>query len=253
MGSLFPSTIVLFGLENIKLSVYISSGDEDGQNDNHADQNPTDVDSARRENDILRVNRLAMSSYSSRGAVTPMLDFDEQSALEGAQNLNSKSISAIYDKYFPAVYRYVRYRLNDQYIAEDITGDVFVRLLEALQNKRGPRSNLKAWLLATASHIVTDHIRRTYRRPTEILPEDVIDPASLPGDEYDKQEQVRNFRKAFSQLTSDQQHVLALRFGEGYSLEETASLMKKKVNAVKALQFRALATLQRNIGDMSYE
>lgn len=244
--------IVLFGLEKINLNIYIS-GRDDGQDNNHADQDLADVYSARGENDILRVNSLSKSSYNSRGAVTPMLDFDEQTALEGAQNLNSKSISAIYDKYFPDVYRYVRYRLNDQFIAEDITGDVFVRLLQALQNKRGPRSNLKAWLLATASHIVTDHIRRTYRRPTEVLPEDVIDPASRPGEEYDKREQLRNFRQAFSQLTPDQQHVLSLRFGEGYSLEETASLMKKNVNAVKALQFRALATIQRNIGDVSYE
>jgi RNA polymerase sigma-70 factor (ECF subfamily) len=147
----------------------------------------------------------------------------------------------------------VRYRLNDQYVAEDITSDVFVRLLQAVQNKRGPRTNLKAWLLATASHIVTDHIRRTYRRPTEVLPEDVMDPTSLPGDEYDHKEQVINFQQAFRRLTAEQQHVLSLRFGDGYSLEETASLLKKKVNAVKALQFRALAALQRYIGDVSYE
>ena len=51
------------------------------------------------------------------------------------------------------------------------------------------------------------------------------------------------------QLTPEQQDVLALRFGQGYSLEETAAHMKKKVNAVKALQFRALAALQRQIGD----
>ena len=182
-----------------------------------------------------------------------MLNFDEKNALEGVQNLNSKLIGAIYDKYFPEVYRYVRYRLNDQYVAEDITSDVFVRLLQAVQNKRGPRTNLKAWLLATASHIVTDHIRRTYRRPTEVLPEDVMDSTSLPGDEYDHKEQAINFQQAFRRLTAEQQHVLSLRFGDGYSLEETASLMKKKVNAVKALQFRALAALQRYIGDLSYE
>jgi len=235
------------------LSVYISSGSEDGQNDNQADQYPADSDSARGEDDILRVNRLAVSSFSSRGAVIPMLDFDEQSALDGVQNLTSKGIGAIYDKYFPEVYRYVRYRLNDQFLAEDITSEVFVRLLQAIQKKRGPSSNLKAWLLATASHIVTDYIRRTYRRPTEVLPEDVLDSSSLPGDEYDRRQDIRDFQQAFSRLTGEQQHVLSLRFGEGYSLEETASLLKKKVNAVKALQFRALAALQRNIGNVSYE
>jgi RNA polymerase sigma-70 factor, ECF subfamily len=49
-------------------------------------------------------------------------------------------------------------------------------------------------------------------------------------------------------LTDEQQHVLALRFGQGYSLEETAKVMKKNVNAVKALQFRALTNLQRQVG-----
>ena len=182
-----------------------------------------------------------------------MLNFDEQQALDGLRSLDSQVIGAIYDKYFPEVYRYVRYRLSDEYVAEDIASDVFVRLLQAVQNKRGPQSNLKAWLLATASHIVTDHIRRTYRRPTDALPEDLLDPTSVPGDEFDRREQARKFQQAFGQLTSEQQNVLSLRFGDGYSLEETASLLKKKVNAVKALQYRALAALQRNIGEVPYE
>jgi RNA polymerase sigma-70 factor (ECF subfamily) len=182
-----------------------------------------------------------------------MLNFDEQQVLDGLQSLDSQVIGAIYDTYFPEVYRYVRYRISDEYVAEDIASDVFVRLLQAAQNKHGPQSNLKAWLLATASHIVTDHIRRAYRRPTESLPEDLLDPASFPGDEFDRREQAHKFRQAFSQLTAEQQHVLSLRFGDGYSLEETASVLNKKVNAVKALQFRALAALQRNIGEVPYE
>jgi len=44
-----------------------------------------------------------------------------------------------------------------------------------------------------------------------------------------------------------------LRFGLGYSLEETAAQLKKNVNAIKALQFRALASLQRLIGEVSHE
>jgi len=182
-----------------------------------------------------------------------MTNFDEQKALVGLHNLSTHDIGAIYDEYFPIVYRYIRYRLNDQNIAEDIASDVFVRLLQAVQKKRGPRSNLKAWLLATASHAITDHLRKAYRRPTEVLPEDVIDPTSAPSDEYDRREEVRNFKNAFSELTNEQQHVLTLRFGEGFSLEETASLLNKNVNAVKALQFRALASLQKKIGDDSDE
>ncbi|MBI1793468.1 MAG: sigma-70 family RNA polymerase sigma factor [Chloroflexi bacterium] len=189
----------------------------------------------------------------NRTAVTPMQNFDESQALDGLRNLDSQAIGAVYDQYFPAVYRYVRYRLNDEQLAEDIASDVFMRLLEALQSMRGPQTNLKAWLLSTASHIVADHLRRAYRRPTEALSENQLDSAPAPHDEFDRREQARNFRQAYTQLTPEQQHVLALRFGQGFSLEETSSVLKKNVNAVKALQFRALAALQRSIGEVDHE
>ena len=182
-----------------------------------------------------------------------MQNFDEHQALDGLKNLDSQIIGAIYDKYFPDIYRYVRYRLNDEQLAEDIASDVFVRLLEAVRNKRGPQTNLKAWLLATASHAVVDHLRRSYRRPAESLPEDLLDLDSMPHDIFDQMEQKRNVQQAYAMLTPDQQHVLTLRFGQGYSLDETAGLLKKNVNAVKALQFRALAALQRNIEEMNHD
>ncbi len=177
-----------------------------------------------------------------------MQNFDEQ-ALDGLRGSDSQVIGAIYDRYFADVFRYVRYRLNDAHAAEDISSEVFVRLLEAIQSGRGPRSNLKAWLLSTAGHIVTDHMRRAYRRPIEALAEDIVDQTSVPTDEFDRREQSRRFQVAYASLTAEQQHVLALRFGQGYSLEETASVLNKNVNAVKALQFRALAALQRSMGE----
>ncbi|MFZ5902126.1 MAG: sigma-70 family RNA polymerase sigma factor [Chloroflexota bacterium] len=182
-----------------------------------------------------------------------MLEFTESAALGGLKELDSRAIGALYDRYYPEVYRYVRYRLNDEALAEDIASEVFVRLLEAVQGKRGPRTNVKGWLLGTASHIVTDHLRRSYRRPTEALDENMLDPLALRPEDFERREQQQRVRGALKNLTDEQQHVLALRFGEGHSLEETALLMNKNVNAVKALQFRALAALQRGIGEAVHD
>jgi RNA polymerase sigma-70 factor (ECF subfamily) len=205
------------------------------------------------QNGILDVNVQPVFQLISRGAVVSMQNFDERQALDGLRSLDAQVIGAIYDKYFPEIYRYVRYRLSDEHLAEDIASDVFVRMLEAAQSGLGPQTNLKAWLISTASHIVTDHLRRDYRRPLDALSEDILDPASAPADEFDRREQTRSFQQAYAQLTAEQQHVLALRFGQGCSLEETASVLKKNVNAVKALQFRALAALQRKIGEVPHE
>jgi RNA polymerase sigma-70 factor (ECF subfamily) len=200
----------------------------------------------------MQVAILFFSASIMRGNVRTM-SYDEQGALNGLRNLDSQSISAIFDQYFPEVYRYVRYRINDDAIAEDIASDVFVRLLEASQKQQGPETNIKGWLIATASNAVNDHLRRQYRRPTEALSDAMPDANANIHAEVDLREQNRVVQQAYAQLTPEQQHVLALRFNQGYSLEETALYMKKKVNAVKALQFRALAALQRQIGEVNYE
>jgi RNA polymerase sigma-70 factor (ECF subfamily) len=182
-----------------------------------------------------------------------MSAYDESRALDGLQQLNSQAIGAVYDQYFSEVYRYVRYRINDDTTAEDIASEVFVRLLEASRKKQGPQSSLKGWLIATASHAVNDHLRRHYRRPVEALSDALADDRASIHSQIDMREQNRMVQSAYAQLTSEQQHVLALRFGQGYSLEETAAHLNKNINAVKALQFRALASLQRQIGEVNYE
>jgi RNA polymerase sigma-70 factor, ECF subfamily len=180
----------------------------------------------------------------------PVMSLPEQNELENLQQLDPQAIGAVYDRYFPEVYRFVRYRLNDEHTAEDIASDVFVRLLEALKTGRGPQTNLKAWLLATASHIVTDHLRKTYRRPESDLPESMPDGTPDPSRDYEKLEREHRLKSAMNTLTDEQQYVVTLRFNQGYSLEETAALMNKNANAVKQLQFRALAALNRALGDM---
>lgn len=175
---------------------------------------------------------------------------DDNQTLNGLRTLDTQVISVIYDQYFPDVYRYVRYRLSDEHLVEDIVSEVFVRLLETSQNGRGPKSNIKGWLLSTAAHIVTDHLRRRYRHRLQSLSDELPDTNLSPHNEVEHRERQRAFQEAYAQLTPTQQHVLALRFGEGYSLEETASILGKNVNAVKALQFRALAALQRKLKEI---
>jgi len=84
---------------------------------------------------------------------------DDSAALSGLRKLDQQTISAVYDQHFSEVYRYVLYRIGDATVAEDIASDVFVRLLEAVQNGNSPQTNIKGWLIGTASHVVIDHMR----------------------------------------------------------------------------------------------
>jgi len=178
---------------------------------------------------------------------------NDKHAIDGLKDLDRQSIGQIYDQYFSEVYRYVLYRIGDAVLAEDIAADVFLRLVEASQTGKGPQTNLKGWLIATASHIVADQFRKKYRRTEESISDELPDRGPLPAAEIDQREQHRRVESAYKILTPEQQEVIALRFGQGYSLDETASIMNKNINAIKALQFRALSALSREIGEVDHE
>jgi RNA polymerase sigma-70 factor, ECF subfamily len=168
--------------------------------------------------------------------------------LEGARRLDATALGQIHDRYYAEVFRYVRYRLGDEAVCEDICSEVFLSLLNALHRRRGPNQHLRAWLMGTASNLVNDHLRHRYKRGEQNL--DEISQESLvtedcPDDDCDEHLQAHQVRQALQKLTSEQQHVLALRFADEYSLEETARVIGKSITAVKALQFRALASLRR--------
>lgn len=145
--------------------------------------------------DILGMNAQGISTIPLQVTRPLMSHDDERRALDGLQKLDAQAVSAVYDQYFPEIYRYVYYRLGDQAAAEDIASDVFVRLLEAVQNRRGPQSNIKGWLIGTASHVVADHLRQRYRRPVEAIPDEQADHQPGPPAEFDLREQSRSVRR----------------------------------------------------------
>jgi len=172
---------------------------------------------------------------------------DQEALLQKLRKLDSQAITQIHALYYPAVYRYVRYRLGDESLSEDITSEAFVRLLEAFHKGRGPKNSLKGWLIGTASNLVNDHFRNQYNQPIHSLSEQITSSTGNPEHQVDEAARRAMIQSAFARLSPHQQHVLALRFGSGFSLAETAAVMGKTVNAVKQLQFRALVTLRQNM------
>lgn len=175
---------------------------------------------------------------------------EPETLLARARDLDEQALAAIHDQYYPTVYRYVRYRLEDEQMVEDIASEVFLRLLDTLNRRSADIRDLRAWLLGTTANLINDHLRRKYRRPVENI-EDFEFLAGLdnPSDSVEVNEQQRQIRKALRHLTSDQQQVLSLRFLLECSIEETARVMRKTEGAVKVLQFRAIASLRKFLED----
>ncbi len=183
--------------------------------------------------------------------VIPALPSTED-LLERSRQLDATALMQVYDYFYPEVYRYLRFRLQEDQLVEDLSAEVFLQFLDALYKGRGPDRNLRGWLLGTASNLVVDHLRRKYRRkeqPLDDKHENEISNDETPESSWEEISLKQDVRKALQKLTHEQQHVLALRFADDRSLEETANAIGKNVNAVKALQFRALGALRRHLAE----
>jgi RNA polymerase sigma-70 factor (ECF subfamily) len=168
---------------------------------------------------------------------------DETSLLERVKRHDQQALAEVHDHYFDQLYHYINYRLQDPDVAADLTGEVFLALIQALQKGSPPKTSLVGWLYAVARNMVADHIKKQVIT-VPLIDDLVSDEPSLTDQAYLAQ-LAPTLRQALHQLTEEQQHVITLRFGQGLSLAETAEIMYKSVGAVKALQHRALASLAR--------
>lgn len=171
----------------------------------------------------------------------------EEHLIAELHDLDPRAISKIHEAYFPAVFRYAHYRIGDKAVAEDLTSETFIRLLEAVHAGKGPKNSLRGWIMGTISNLVNDYYRLVYRQADEPLHDGLEAAGGDPVVLAEVRVHQELLREGLSRLTPDQQHVLALRFGSGCSLAEVADILGKNANAIKQLQFRALAALRKQI------
>lgn len=168
---------------------------------------------------------------------------DNLSLLERIKQHDQQALADVHDRYFDQIYYYINYRISDSEAAADLAGEVFLALINALKKGKPPRTSLTGWLYAVARNLAADHIRKQVK--TVPLMEDLVSDEPLMIEQAHLAHMLPTMKAALRQLTEEQQHVIALRFGRGLSLAETAEIMEKSVGAIKALQHRALASLAR--------
>jgi RNA polymerase sigma-70 factor (ECF subfamily) len=162
-----------------------------------------------------------------------------------AQSRDSGAISDLYDRYAGMILRYIYLRVNEHELAQDLTQEVFIKVIHGIARfeYRDEKSFL-GWLYTIASNVLSSHQRRRRLRSTSFdLQDDLVDQGSQ--DTARRITERVALQQAIGQLTKDQQQVLTLRFFADMSNSEIAGLLRRTEGAIKALQHRALQSLQR--------
>jgi RNA polymerase sigma-70 factor (ECF subfamily) len=172
---------------------------------------------------------------------------DELTLLARARQLDPEALTHIHDTYYTSIFRYVAFRVGDHATAEDLTSEVFTRLLTALRDKNAPQNTLRGWLYGVAARVVSDHHRKAFRAPQVELDETLLSSDHDPADIVDRKLTQESLKRAMQDLTEEQRHVLSLRFGSDMPIQDVARALGKSEGAVKQLQARAVAALARKL------
>lgn len=170
---------------------------------------------------------------------------DEAHLVRRAQKGDREAIAALYDCCYDSVFTYIYYRVSDQQCAEDLTTEVFVRMISVLPDYVDQGRPVLAWLYTIARNLVIDHYRS---QKIEFMPlndrlvgDGGKDPAGL-SEAHESQERLAH---AMEKLTEEQRLVIQLKFIGDYEIGEVAAMLDRNERAIRSLQHRALASLSR--------
>jgi len=156
--------------------------------------------------------------------------------------ISKQDFPAIYEQYSSAIYKYARRLLHDEYIAQDVVSDVFIRLMEKIEIGEGPRTNVRSYLYQTAYHCVVDEARRNRQLgPLELALDMKIDnetrPLELCGETQVLMELVS---AAMESMSPRQRDALILQYLEHYTLDETGKHLRTNRNNAKSKRHLAI-------------
>ncbi len=172
---------------------------------------------------------------------------DELELLAQARRFDRDALAQIHDTYYRPIFGYIAFRVGNRDVAEDLASEVFTRFLGALRSRSAPSATLRGWLYGVAANVVADHHRAHYRAEHVELDEALASREPGPVETAEAALIREDLRSAVAELTEEQQHVLALRFGHDLPILEVARTLGKTEGAIKQLQARAIAALARKM------
>jgi RNA polymerase sigma-70 factor, ECF subfamily len=168
--------------------------------------------------------------------------------VDRAKKGDRTALEQLYLIHFDRIYSYLQLSVGNRHDAEDLTDQTFIKMLESIDRFVWRQAPFSAWLFRIAHNLAMDHFRSGRRWQAEEEPPE--HPALLEPSAEDAALATigrESMLGMIGSLSEDQQQVLTLKFVFNFSNGEVATILGKTEGAIKSLQHRALASLQRQL------
>jgi RNA polymerase sigma-70 factor, ECF subfamily len=160
------------------------------------------------------------------------------------------AFTRLYLRHYEAIFRYCAHRLFERTTAEDITSEVFLKMVENFHGFDGNEKQFRNWLYRIATNAVNEHIRKTPRRSAILSwvwrgsSTSGVDDGIAADESQDKQAVIK---KALLELKPDEQAIVTMRFFENMKPEEIAEVVGASASTVRSQLWRAMEKLRKHI------
>jgi RNA polymerase sigma-70 factor (ECF subfamily) len=168
--------------------------------------------------------------------------------VDRAQQGDRAALEELYLIHFDRIYSYLHVSVGNKHDAEDLTTQTFLKMLEAIDRFRWQSAPFSAWLFRIAHNLAMDHFRSRRRWQPEAEVPEPLD-SEEPSAELEAMQSIgrESMLELIEKLSPEQQQVLTLKFVFNFPNGDVAKILDKTEGAIKSLQHRALASLQKQI------
>lgn len=169
----------------------------------------------------------------------------DMSELATKAYLNPQAFAEIYESYFSRIYNYVRYRVKNPEITDDLTSLIFEKVLTNIRHFRPEQGNFTAWLFAIAHNVVSDYFRQVNKNQCSSLElYDEIAGTSQDLGEVVVENEIRSkLLNALVELSERERNIIALKFWSGLTNRHISKLIGLSESNVGVIIYRAMRRL----------
>jgi RNA polymerase sigma factor (sigma-70 family) len=190
-----------------------------------------------RENALNIIFIILMSSDAGKKAV---------SAIE--------AFAAFYEQYLPKIFRYISYRINDKFLAEDITSTVFEKALTRFDQYNAEKAAMSTWIFRIARNTLIDHYRVNSRTHTVQLDEALDTPENdkSPEQAVIEEEESQMLKRCIAKLSPPEQEIVSLKFSAEMTNRQIAAMLGLSESNVGVIIYRAVRKLRNEFEGLSH-
>ena len=168
---------------------------------------------------------------------------------ERARRGDRAALGELCAEFYPRVLKFMHYRVGPRF-AEDLTSEVFLRVVRAIATQNG---SFAAWVFRIAANVATDQLRSSRARRETSMAEAVLESTASGDEPAAAVGRALDLQRALAQVTDGQRELVTMKFINGLTNAEIAEATGRSPEAIRVLQFRALAALRNILGRGDYE